>query len=359
MSKLLEPILDVLSDGEFHSGEALAQSLGVSRQAVHHALASLPESIAIERVRGKGYRSLQQIDRLDEQAIVRSLAQRSAEPVSVHVHPSLPSTNTHALALARTEYWQTAQPAFTLIACEEQTAGRGRLGREWKSQPNDSLTFSLLWRSNKGIAYLAGLSLAVAVALVEALDELNLKGVKLKWPNDLMAFAPSQANDRALFSSDRPRAKLCGILIETEGDVLGPLAVVIGVGINLRDSRASLAGQVDQPIAVLNDLIEAGVQLPTRNELLAALTMHLTTALKSFEADGFKRFKARWEAHAAFLGQRVTLKDATGQSKEGVLQGIDDQGVLQLKLDSRETLRVLSGELSDATAAMSQLRASN
>jgi BirA family transcriptional regulator, biotin operon repressor / biotin---[acetyl-CoA-carboxylase] ligase len=359
MSKLLEPILGVLADGEFHSGQALAQSLGVSRQAVHHALASLPESIAIERVRGKGYRSLQQIDRLDEQAIVRKLAQIGGAPISVHVHSSLPSTNTHALALARTEYWQTAQPRFTLITCEEQTAGRGRLGRAWKSQANDSLTFSLLWRSTKGIAHLAGLSLAAAVALVEALDSQGLPGVQLKWPNDLMAFASVVPSERALFSSDRPRAKLGGILIETEGDVLGPLAVVIGVGINLRDSRSSLATQVDQSISVLSDVSETAT-LPSRNELLALLAHHLCEALVQFETDGFKRFKSRWESHAAFLGQRVTLRDATGQSKEGVVQGIDEQGALQLKLDSREVLRVLSGELSSGPLgeAMSQLRVS-
>ncbi len=343
MSKLTAPVLKILSDQAFHSGEAVAQAMGVSRQAVSHALKAIDsQGIALHRVRGKGYRLVSPLEVLDATTIESLLPKGTA--INVHIHKRLESTNLTARDMARADAWWAAGTPTTLVSCEEQTKGRGRMGRTWQSSPMHSLTFSLLWKSPKGVATLSGLSLAVAVALVEALldhiaeilpPKLQPR-IQLKWPNDLMLQS---------LSKNAPPAKLGGILIETEGDLLGPTAVVIGVGINL-SLNDDIATKVDQPIAALSQMLVNRDSIAlSRNSLLAALSARLVVMLDEFSTAGFTAFRERWIKHAALLGSDIQIRMGTGEIKRGLFSGIDETGALEVKINGKLE-RVLSGELS-------------
>ena len=131
-------------------------------------------------------------------------------------------------------------PSGTVLAAENQTAGRGRRGRAWIAPPGGSLAFSVLWKFDGSVAALSGLSLAVGVAVARALDTQSAEGVRLKWPNDLLA------------QHEGVWRKLGGILIDVSGAPAGTVAAVIGIGLNLKLGDAALA--IDQPVTDLHAL---------------------------------------------------------------------------------------------------------
>ena len=234
LSPLTFRTLRLLADGEFHSGEALARGLRVSRTTVWKALHGLEEwGVTLFKVHGRGYRLVTPVDWLDAQQINRHLGPHQ-EALQVHVVDTVDSTNRLLLAEA-----QAGAPSGLAVAAELQTRGRGRRGRGWHTGLGDALTFSLLWRFPQGAGALHGLSLAVSVALVRALRALGATEAMVKWPNDVLW---------------RQR-KLAGVLIEVQGGSAGPSAAVIGIGINVRLDE-SVRERIDQPVA---DLAAAGV----------------------------------------------------------------------------------------------------
>ncbi len=208
---------------------------------------------------------------------------------TVEVLPELDSTNTELMRRAR-----AGQLEPVLLVAERQTAGRGRLGRAWHSGAGDALTFSL------GLplapADWSGLSLAVGVAVAEALDP----GIRLKWPNDL-------------WWQDR---KLGGILIET---AVGPQAryAVIGIGVNIAPRPAE---GLSTPPAALQELAP-GLQGPAALERIA---LALVSTVQAFEQYGFAPFQARFNARDALAGRPVKLSDGT----EGTAHGVSKSGAL-------------------------------
>lgn len=214
----------------------------------------------------------------------------------------------------------------TVIVADEQTAGRGRRGRTWLSRPEDSLTFSLLWRFKGPFTRLSGLSLAVGVALARALEGFGAE-IALKWPNDLLLRRPdTQGGD----------AKLGGILLELGHDSRG-IQAVIGIGLNLRRPD----GDLPQPAAGLD---EALPMLPERHELFAALLRELAATLDAFTVDGFPGQKMAWQQRHAWQDQPVRLSD-DGLQRDGLCLGVDDDGALLLQTGTGiET--VLAGDVS-------------
>lgn len=213
-------------------------------------------------------------------------------------------------------------PSGTAVIADRQTAGRGRRGRNWQSSPADSLTFSLLWRFPLAADRLAGLSLAVGVAVVRALESFGAQGIGLKWPNDVLY---------------QGQAKLGGILIELQGG-REATAAVIGIGLNLQRPD----GDLGQPAA---GLAEALATLPERHQLLAALLTQLAAVLDQFTARGFAGLRDAWQAHHAWQNQPIRLL-ADGQPiAEGICLGADADGAL-LVAGAEGTVRHLSGELS-------------
>ena len=302
-----------LCDGEFHAGERLAGELGVSRTAVCEQLSQLEAlGIVLESVRGRGYRIPGGLDLLDRAAVQGALAAAAAEAAglldSLEILDSVDSTNA---ALLREPPGPPGRGR--VCAAERQLAGRGRRGRPWASPFARNLYVSVGWTFARGAAALEGLSLAVGVALAEALADCGVAGVALKWPNDLVAGAGA--------------AKLGGVLIEMSGDADGPCRAVVGVGLNVRMPDEA-AGSIDQPWTDLAAL--AGGAAPSRSPLLAAVLARVLPLLRAFESDGFGPWRERWEALDAFAGESVQV--FSGEARlAGIARGVDERGALRLE----------------------------
>lgn len=259
---------------------------------------------------------------LDAAALQRDLAAR-APALSVEVLAECGSTNTVLAERLATQ----AVASGTVIACEFQTAGRGRRGRTWVSEGGASLTFSLLWRFGQrtGPAALSGLSLTVAVAVAQALEQMGFAGIALKWPNDLL----------------HDGAKLGGILVE----VSAPGTAIIGIGLNVQLPPAFVA-TLGRPVTDLAAMTEGRFVLPDRNALLAGVLAGLSAAMERHDREGFAAFRAAWLLRHAHQGLQVSLlRDDQSIAAAGVATGVDEGGALLLRTPAGIE-RIHSGEVS-------------
>ena len=318
MNALAYNVLRLLSDGEFHSGATLAHAAQVSRASVWNAVQKIEAaSLDVFSVRGRGYRLARPLVMLDATRLQQLLGETS--PFTLEIVDETDSTNTLLLqrmqAAAPGVAGVPEVPHASVIAAEWQRAGRGRMNRPWYATVCGALTFSVLWRFSQGAAALAGLSLAVGLAVVRALEAVGASGVGLKWPNDVLW---------------RGR-KIAGILIEMQGDALGPSAVVIGAGINVRLPPA-MDTRIDQAAADLETILNTGSAEPLdRNRLLAALLEELNRVLLKFERSGFQAFRDDWQCRHVHQGCPVRLTLSGGISETGLARGVRADGALLLE----------------------------
>lgn len=306
-------LVDILSDGEFHSGEQLGETLGMSRAAINKHIQTLKSwGLDVYTVTGKGYSLSAPIQLLDEQAILSRVKQGN-----VSVIPVIDSTNQYLL-----ERMHELQSGAACIA-EYQQAGRGRRGRQWFSPFGANLYMSMYWRLDQGPAAAMGLSLVIGIIMAETLHALGATDVRVKWPNDIYL------NDR----------KLAGILVELTGKTGDAAHIVMGAGINLA-MRSADASQINQGWI---NLQEAGVTV-NRNELAASLINSLRDALPMFEQEGLTPFVTRWAALDNFINRPVKL--LIGEREvHGIARGVDSQGGLLLEQDG-EIKSWVGGEIS-------------
>ncbi|SDK43563.1 BirA family transcriptional regulator, biotin operon repressor / biotin-[acetyl-CoA-carboxylase] ligase [Ferrimonas sediminum] len=305
-------LLQCLIDGEFHSGSTLADALGISRTAVNNHVQALEElGLDIYSVKGKGYRLARRITLLDAEAI-------ESDTGRVFLLDDVSSTNTYLLD--RVGQLNSGDCCLA----ERQTQGRGRRGRQWVSPYAGSLYLSMYWRLEHGVAQSAGMSLAVGVLLVEALESLGIVGVGLKWPNDLYV----------------GQNKLAGILVEMRGQFGEPADMVLGCGMNV-SLGAQAAADIDRAWTDLASLCGDDVD---RNQLASAVIAHLRAGLRQFEEEGLQGFLSRWQKYDLFWNRDVNIH--LGERViSGRAAGIDEQGALLL--ESSEGLKSYnSGEVS-------------
>lgn len=316
-------LLRHMADGRFYSGEELAQTLGVSRAAVWKHLKHLREQQALEihAVPGRGYRLASKLELLDPEQILSCLSNGTAGRVaSLEVHDTIDSTNRWLMEQAA-----DGAPAGTVCIAEQQTAGRGRRGRQWVSPYGSNIYLSLLWRFTQAPMQLSGLSLAAGIATLQALRQLGVEGVGLKWPNDLLW----------------DNRKLAGLLLEVAGEAGGPSLVVIGVGINTH-LPTSQAAAIDQPWVDL-DRVPTGAGI-SRNRLAGMLIQHLLEMLQRFAEHGLVPLVPEWNRHDAYLGRQVVLRSGNKEIA-GVHQGIGSDGALLLA-QGTEVRAYHAGEVS-------------
>lgn len=230
-------------------------------------------------------------------------------------------SSTSSLLLERAR--QGAPAGLTLVA-DRQTAGRGRRGRQWWSSPEAGLTFSVLWRFAGAISGLAGLSLAVGLAVARALERSGAQGVGLKWPNDLLL----------------GDGKLGGILVELES-VAGTTLAVIGIGLNLQLPPLGEEEFLHRPAA----LAQALSPLPDRHRLLAQVLIELAAVLDRFAEGGFSVLRGEWQALHAWQDRRVRLLNGGSLDRQGICLGADVDGALLLRTPVGIE-RCLAGDLS-------------
>ncbi|GFO71194.1 BirA family transcriptional regulator, biotin operon repressor/biotin---[acetyl-CoA-carboxylase] ligase [Bathymodiolus japonicus methanotrophic gill symbiont] len=318
-------LLQILADGQFHSGTDLAAKLDLSRSAIWKQINDLQEQgIAIAALNGKGYRLPIPLELLDKSQIFGLLNAETRQSLTeLVVHDQIDSTNHYLVNL------RNANPDTSAVVClaEQQTAGKGRRGRQWVSPFGSNVYASIIWRFDEGPTNLSGLSLAIGVAVINALKIHGIHDAGLKWPNDIYW----------------QQRKLGGILVEVSGEADGPCHAVIGLGLNLF-LAAQHSAKIDQDWVDINEILGESHQL-SRNELLATLIEQLVAVTRQYRSEAFALYRDQWRQFDCMQGQQVSLYMGNTQI-DGTVLGINDAGLLILQTESVTTQSFASGEVS-------------
>lgn len=316
----VSPLLTLLADGRYYRVTELLSASGLDSAELSRQLGEFAQwGIELDVDSDQRYRIPGGLSLLDAAAVRSSLSPIATQLLkSLQVHPVIDSTNAELLRQAGQGISEG-----TVCTAEQQTAGRGRRGRQWVSPFGRNIYLSVLWEFAAGPSALEGLSLAVGVAVARALSNCGVDNVRLKWPNDV-------------FIGD---AKLGGILLEMKSNAEGVCQVVVGVGINVAMPEEASAA-IDQPWV---DIARNG-ETTDRSRLLAALLDELLPMLAQYESKGFARWREEWLALDAYAGQPVVLISGD-QRQEGIAQGVDETGALRLETSAGLEL-FFGGEVS-------------
>ncbi len=313
-----------LADGRFHSGEALAGELGVSRSAVWKAVRVLRGlGVTLHAVRNRGYRLRAGGEALDAARIREALPPSVRRSVrGLETAWTVESTNSVLLARPNPPFG-----ACEVFLAEYQSAGRGRRGRAWLAPPGGAICLSLGWSFREVPQDLGALGLAIGVCTLRALRAVGVQAGRLKWPNDILVEG----------------RKLGGILIELRAESAGPACVVIGIGLNVALGEALLA-QIAQTGVAPTDLVSSGLPHPSRNALAAALIGEVTEGLRRFESEAMRPFLEEWRAADALHGLQIQVHTVSGRVS-GWAKGIDLHGALVVETP-QGIQRFVSGEVT-------------
>lgn len=322
MNQSKRTVIDILRESPgFVSGEAISQTLGVSRNAVHKHVNSLRKrGYDIVGVSRRGYR----LEDEPSQLCMPLIAERTAQSVfgrSFRYHDEIESTNLEAKKLAA-----SGAPEGTVVVAERQSAGRGRLGRRWTSPAGKGLLFSVILRPPIGMADVHLLTIAAAVAACDAIDSTTGIKARIKWPNDLLV------DDR----------KVGGILLEVAGEQDAVDWVVVGLGVNVNTEYAEL------PVALRRTAVSlktASGRTVDRSELLAQLLLTLETRYTDAVRTGFSETLARFRTLDYLARRSVSVQTRRGPVA-GTAVGIDEKGALLVQLAHHHVQRFHSGDVT-------------
>ncbi len=314
-------ILRLLSDGQFHSGVQLAEVLGVSRTTISNRIAQWnTQGVVIDSVTGKGYRLHSPIQWLNKEQVWSKISSSVQQHIfSFDVLQFVSSTND---VVAK----NLAQQHQSGIICitEMQGAGRGRRGREWLSPPAGNFYGSVGWIFNDGFSVIEGLSLAVGVAIIKAMESVGASDLELKWPNDVL----------------HQGKKIAGILIEMTGEVGGPCQVVVGVGVNLQLPEV-IKQQITQPVTDLYSICGHAVN---RQIITAEIISEIISLLSGYDKTGFSKWQNEWLSYDAFKNKPILIIGMQ-EPLHGIARGVDEHGNLLLETEG-DMMKVYGGEVS-------------
>lgn len=321
-SKLRKQLLDAFSeaDGDFLSGQHLADVLGCSRTAIWKHIEDLrKDGFEVEAVRRKGYRIVQTPDTVTADDIRLGL-QTKVLGQHIHYEETVDSTQTVAKKLAN----DFAEEG-TIVVAESQSTGKGRLGRKWESPKNTGVWMSVILRPKIPITKAPQLTLITAVAVVQAIKEATGITANIKWPNDVLVKGK----------------KIAGILTELQAEADQISSIIIGVGINVNQENKDFPEEL-HPIAT-SIALESNQQLK-RVELIRIFLAQLEKLYFLYLDEGFQPIKRMWESYANSIGKRITARTLTGEIT-GKALGITDDGVLQLLDDTDEIHHIYSADI--------------
>ena len=217
---------------------------------------------------------------------------------------------------------------YRVALAEHQTAGRGRAGRSWCSPPSSGLCMSMAFTFGSMPENLPSLSLAIGIGIVQALERFEIRGIGVKWPNDIIARG----------------GKLGGVLSEVLPANTESVTVVVGIGLNIDLENTDAKSRITSRLGRVVDLASCCDVLPSRSAVSAALIECLFDTMVRFEADGFSPFHAMWQRYDWLRGREITIETVDGLV-EGVADGIDTDGALLLKIKG-ERRRFTSGSVT-------------
>jgi BirA family transcriptional regulator, biotin operon repressor / biotin---[acetyl-CoA-carboxylase] ligase len=322
MSHRKKTVIDILRDSPgFVSGQAISGSLGISRNAVHKHINSLRRrGYRILGVSRRGYKLEEEPCRLI-MPVVAKLMQNTLFGHSFRYYDEIESTNSEAKRLA-----SGGAPEGTVVIAEHQSAGRGRLGRQWTSPAGKGLLFSVVLRPRLPMTDAHLLTLVAATAAAEGIEGQTKIPVQVKWPNDLIV------NNR----------KVGGILLEVSGEFDEVNWVVVGVGINVNTEFAELPVTLRRSATSLKTATGKPVD---RSVLLARILLALEKCYLDAAANGFEKPLRGFRARDYLLHRSVSVLTREGPVI-GEAAGIDDRGALLVELPHRHIRRFHAGEVT-------------
>ncbi|MEG0742916.1 MAG: biotin--[acetyl-CoA-carboxylase] ligase [Clostridia bacterium] len=323
----MEPLLEMLSTTAYVSGEKLCADLGMTRGAVWKRMEKLrAQGYEITSAGKRGYRLEPAPNSLLPGYVRRELSTRWAGRGELCYAEELGSTNARAKELAR-----AGAPHGSLVLCELQTAGRGRLQRAWEAARGESLLQSLVLRPKLPTEQAQLCTLAAAVAIAGAVEDVcPMLHPGIKWPNDIVLGGK----------------KCVGILSELSADIDGVEFVVPGVGVNV--NQPTFAGELAEKATSL--LLECRREEPStppicRRALLLAYLKRMEDAIDALEREGLTGIMPEYLRRSVTLGARVRVS-GIGLELIGTAKRIDDTGALIVTDEGGAECRVLSGDVS-------------
>jgi len=319
-----EAVLQALKEknGEWLSGEMLSESLKVSRTTVWNQIkALLAEGYKVESSPKKGYRLSSPPDILSPAEVCPELTCKVFGRKDYFYYQEIDSTNSQARSLASKGY-----PEGTLVVADMQTAGRGRRGRSWYSPGSQGIYMSIILRPVLPLKEISRISLLVAVAVAETLEEeLNLPA-RIKWPNDILI------NNK----------KIAGILSEVVTDMDGIEYIVVGIGLNINNRLQDFPSDLRTPATSARVEDQRFI---SRVKVLQGLLVRLENRYFDLLAGNFAGTLEKGKSLSVAIGQELKL-----DTINGVLVGravdIDDNGFLLLRDHSGIIHTIMSGEIT-------------
>jgi BirA family transcriptional regulator, biotin operon repressor / biotin---[acetyl-CoA-carboxylase] ligase len=321
-SPIRKKLMDAFTkaDGEFLSGQALADIAGCSRTAVWKHIEELrKEGFEFEAVKKRGYRILKAPDRVSEEEILPGLRTRSVGKVIKYIE-SVPSTQKIAHSLA-----QEGAVEGTAVIADEQTEGRGRLLRSWHSPKGTGIWMSIILKPELPPQRAPQFTLIAAVAVVQAIEEVCGLSPEIKWPNDILM------NGR----------KVTGILTELQAEADKINSIIIGIGMNVNQKAEDFPEELQALATSLH--LEQGEKI-SRAKLIQKVMEKLELYYDLYIEKGFTPIKLLWESYAISIGRQITARTITG-SIHGKALGINEDGVLRIEDEEGQIHEVYSADI--------------
>lgn len=323
---LKEKLLKVFAENpnEFISGEKISQQLGCTRTAIWKHIDELRKNgYEVESAPRKGYRLVRKGDGIHSHEVKVGLqTKRIGHEISYYEEIDSTQIVAHQLA-------QNQVKEGHIVIANEQTAGKGRLGRTWHSRRGTSVSMSLILRPELPPQKTPQLTLLTAVAVVRAIHASTGLDCQIKWPNDVLI------NGK----------KLVGILTEMQADPDFVHSVIIGIGVNVNQSREDFDPDIRDIATSL--LIEKNEQVD-RASVISAILNEFEMLYDLYLEEGFSPIKTLWETYSMSVGTNIyarTLKEVL----YGYAVGITDDGVLLLRDESGETHSIYSADIEIAS----------
>ena len=319
LSTSLKNLVKILNDGEYHSGSELGKALNISRNAIWKHINQLNKfGIELESAQSKGYCLRQPLILLDKNKIKKMVnysGQLKLEKIDILA--SITSTNDYLKLLP----YKNINHVNICLA-EHQTKGRGRLGRAWHSPFGANIYLSLSWVVAQDVSKFSGLSLAIALSVVQALSNYQLP-LTIKWPNDIIW----------------DNKKLAGILTELNAESHGLTQIIIGIGLNVNMPHTT-KNAIDQPWAALEKILNS---YQDRNKIVGNLINHILYTLDDFEQKGFSYFIKQWQQYDHLFGKKINIYQGK-DSIVGIAAGVNENGHLLLQHENGDITAHSAGE---------------
>jgi BirA family transcriptional regulator, biotin operon repressor / biotin---[acetyl-CoA-carboxylase] ligase len=290
----------------FLSGEEISRKVGCSRMAIWKHIEELRQAgYEIEARPRSGYRLVYRPDRVAPEELIPHLQTRSFGREVRYEYTTL------STQLVAHQWARMGAPEGAVVIAEEQTQGRGRLGRGWHSPSQTGIWMSLILRPSILLMEASQMTLLASVGVLQGIQRITGLSLQIKWPNDLLI------NGK----------KVCGILTELRGEQDQVHYIIVGIGINVNTTAVHFPPELQQSATSL--AMELGGWIH-RAPLITAILEELEQRYEQYLLEGFSVIRQEWEQQATLLGKKITARASHGVIT-GTAERLNENGALLLR----------------------------